>query len=324
VANTANYSSADLASLGFLVELTVQSEPEDHAPPRLVSLAFSPAAIDVSAGAAEVTVTVRVTDDLAGLAWGWARFVSPSGLQAGSAWFDAATRMSGTARDGVYQATMTIPQYIEGGTWHLAGASVSDGVANSTNYSSADLVAMGCASELVVNVNAPPVAQAGPDRNAILGELLAFDGSASSDPGGSIASYVWDFGDGVTAADPAPAHSYSAAGTFTVTLTVTDDDGATASDTAVVTVQTLAGIARSLSALLLNYNLKQGVATSLNQKLQNVLAALEAANAGQRQDAANKLGAFINAVDAQRGKALTSAQADQLEALARRILAVLG
>ncbi|HEY7069412.1 MAG TPA: PKD domain-containing protein [Acidimicrobiales bacterium] len=56
---------------------------------------------------------------------------------------------------------------------------------------------------------------------------VAFNGTGSSDPDGSIASYAWTFGDGTTGTGPTPAHTYAAAGTYTVTLTVTDDDGAT-------------------------------------------------------------------------------------------------
>ena len=81
---------------------------------------------------------------------------------------------------------------------------------------------------------------------------------------------------------------------------------------------------RSLSALVASYGLSNGVERSLTAKLQNAIAALEAANAGSRRDAANKIGAFINAVEAQRGKALTAAQADELTAKAQRILAALG
>jgi PKD repeat protein len=57
--------------------------------------------------------------------------------------------------------------------------------------------------------------------------LVSFDGSASSDPDGTIVSYAWDFGDGSTGTGATASHTYAAAGTFSATLTVTDDDGAT-------------------------------------------------------------------------------------------------
>lgn len=44
-------------------------------------------------------------------------------------------------------------------------------------------------------------------------------------------SYQWDFGDGVTATEPSPSHTYNSAGSYTVTLTVTDNKGNTASQT---------------------------------------------------------------------------------------------
>ena len=55
-------------------------------------------------------------------------------------------------------------------------------------------------------------------------QAVAFDATAS-EPGGSIASYSWDFGDGTGSADQDPSHQYAAAGTYTVRLTVTDDLG---------------------------------------------------------------------------------------------------
>ena len=94
-------------------------------------------------------------------------------------------------------------------------------------------------------------------------------------------------------------------------------------DSIIITVQTPAQAIDELSSLVAAYNIQQGLGGSLDAKLQNVQAALEAVNAGQREDAASKLAAFINAVEAQRGKELTDAQADQLEALARRILSAL-
>jgi len=59
------------------------------------------------------------------------------------------------------------------------------------------------------------------------GSASTFDGSASSDPDGSVARYDWVFGDGTSAANagPRPAHVYASAGTYAVRLTVTDDAG---------------------------------------------------------------------------------------------------
>ncbi|MBI3949103.1 MAG: PKD domain-containing protein [Acidobacteria bacterium] len=84
--------------------------------------------------------------------------------------------------------------------------------------------------------NQPPVANAGPDRTVNVGTSVTFDGSASFDPDGTIVSYFWNFGDGTTASGQLVSHAYNSAGVFTVTLTVTDNAGATASDTALITV----------------------------------------------------------------------------------------
>jgi subtilisin family serine protease len=63
----------------------------------------------------------------------------------------------------------------------------------------------------------------------------SFNGSASSDTDGSIATYAWTFGDGSTGSGATASHTY-AAGTYTVTLTVTDDDHATDSTSKEVAV----------------------------------------------------------------------------------------
>ena len=70
-------------------------------------------------------------------------------------------------------------------------------------------------------------------------------------------------------------------------------------------------------------NLKEGIDNSLDAKLQNALDALEAANAGQRQDAVNKMNAFISAVEAQSGKAIEEADANDLIYKANVIISLL-
>ena len=64
-----------------------------------------------------------------------------------------------------------------------------------------------------------------------------FDGTTSSAPGGTIASYAWDFGDGGTGGTGAAVdHTFGAADTYSVKLTVTDSNGNTGSKTAAVAV----------------------------------------------------------------------------------------
>jgi len=72
--------------------------------------------------------------------------------------------------------------------------------------------------------------------SAMIGQDIAFNGTASADSDGTIASYAWNFGDGATATDSKVTHAYTTAGTYTIQLTVTDDDGKTATTTLSVTI----------------------------------------------------------------------------------------
>jgi PKD repeat protein len=78
--------------------------------------------------------------------------------------------------------------------------------------------------EAVIRVNAPPVADAGPDQIDICSRTVQFDGKGSKDPDGNITVYEWDFGDGSPVGNgSSPTHTYLKPGTYTVTLKVTDD-----------------------------------------------------------------------------------------------------
>lgn len=83
------------------------------------------------------------------------------------------------------------------------------------------------------SANTPPVSDPGGPYAGCVGQTIVFDGTGSFDvdPGGSIVSYEWDFGDGHTGTGPTPGHYYDFAGDYVVVLTVTDDVGATDSDT---------------------------------------------------------------------------------------------
>lgn len=64
----------------------------------------------------------------------------------------------------------------------------------------------------------------------------SFDGSSSSDPDGSVASWAWDFGTG-SGSGVQVAHTFASEGTYTVSLTVNDGQGGTNSTSQQVTVE---------------------------------------------------------------------------------------
>jgi len=106
-------------------------------------------------------------------------------------------------------------------------------------------------------------------------------------------------------------------------VSCTDNAGNTATLPRMYKVITLAGGIGQTVDIVNGMNLQQGIENSLDAKLSNTQQALQASNAGQRQDAVNKLNSVISATEAQRGKQLTSAQADQIIAQVRRIMALL-
>ncbi len=81
--------------------------------------------------------------------------------------------------------------------------------------------------------NQPPVAAF---TSSSLDLTVSVDGSGSSDPDGTIASYTWAFGDGSSGTGVTSSHTYAAAGSYQVTLTVKDDKGATTALTKPVSV----------------------------------------------------------------------------------------
>ncbi|MFQ5637066.1 MAG: cytochrome c peroxidase, partial [bacterium] len=101
------------------------------------------------------------------------------------------------------------------------------------------------ADQVIVNVhspfNQPPAANAGPDQSVTDAdnngfEAVTLNGSASSDPDGSIISYVWSY-DGAQIATGANPTVTLGLGAHTFTLTVTDNQGAAGTDQVNITVQ---------------------------------------------------------------------------------------
>jgi large repetitive protein len=123
-------------------------------------------------------------------------------------------------------ATLTTPNHTYGsaGTYTVT-LTVTD-----------DKGGQGSATTTATVANRLPTANPGGSYSGITLTAIAFDGSASSDPDGTIATYSWDFGDLSTASGAKPSHTYTSSGTYTVRLTVTDDKGGSASASTTATV----------------------------------------------------------------------------------------
>lgn len=119
------------------------------------------------------------------------------------------------------------------GTYHVQLV-VNDGIVDST----ADLV-------IVSTGNSRPVADAGPDLTAVVGDTVTLDGSASSDPDGDVLTYQWSLnatpqGSGATLANAdtvSPSFVPDLQGLYVVQLIVRDASLDSEPDTAEVTVE---------------------------------------------------------------------------------------
>ena len=94
--------------------------------------------------------------------------------------------------------------------------------------------------------NTAPVANAGPDQDVTLGDLVQLDGSQSSDPNGDDLTYAWTFASqpngsaavlsSATVANP--TFTADVAGEFVVELTVSDDELTSSPDQSTISVNT--------------------------------------------------------------------------------------
>lgn len=147
----------------------------------------------------------------------------------------------------------------------------------------------------------------------------------ATSPSGAVVNYAATATDAV---DPnpvvncaPPSGSTFPVGTIAVTCNATDASGNSATASFSVTVFGATEQIADLIDLVNSFNLRQGIENSLDAKLRNLLSA---AGAGNVTTACNLLGAFINEVQAQSGKAITTVQANQLISAANQAKAALG
>lgn len=79
--------------------------------------------------------------------------------------------------------------------------------------------------ELIININQPPIADAGVDQIVCVGQSFSLDANNSTDPDGAITGYEWILGDGATKTGQSVTHTFTQPGIYDVALRVTDNSG---------------------------------------------------------------------------------------------------
>ena len=208
---TAQLTITDAAGLTSTASATVNVSAATVAatPPTAVvssSAAAGAAPLSVSFNGTGSTAAAPAT--IASYAWSFGDGSSATGASASHSFTSA----------GTYTTTLTVTD--------------SKGLTNSASTP----IVVTTALEATTNKTPTAVITATPASGAAP-LVVSFDASGSADTDGSIATYVWNFGDGSTATGKTVTHTYNTAASYSATLKVTDNQGATASTSTTITAQ---------------------------------------------------------------------------------------
>lgn len=148
--------------------------------------------------------------------------------------------------DGATAAGATPTHSYDAGGTYTVTLQVNDGKVDSEPVTT---------TAVINEINDKPVADAGQDQAALVGQPVNFDGSASFDEEGASLGYEWDFADGTTGSGEQTAHAFGAAGTYEVTLMV-DDGSLFDTDTVLVTVSDIPTTTRTMHVDSIDMGLK--------------------------------------------------------------------
>lgn len=243
-----------------------------------------------------------------------------SGAGEGETYLGSTNAATDGAGNGSF--TTTLPADIAAGG--VVTATATDAAGNTSAFSACVNV-----QQVTPPPNQPPVANAGSNQTVTVGTLVTLNGTASFDPdnGPSPLTFLWTQTSGPTvvltgATTATPSFTPTVMGTYVFRLVVNDGaaNSAPASVTITVTPPPVAAQIQSLIVQVRSLGLPHGTENSLLAKLN---AALASVNRGDIGSAEGQLGAFMNEVNAQRGKKISEQDADALIAAAQAIIGVI-
>ncbi len=120
-------------------------------------------------------------------------WVSPDGTEGVG---NGMTLSSGTNLNGTWTATVTVPQFVEAGTWNLSRVIVIDNAGNSKTYSQSDIQALGYPTTLQV-IDGTSVALASATNPSAYNQPVTFTATVTSGTS-TVATGMVNFVDGAT------------------------------------------------------------------------------------------------------------------------------
>jgi hypothetical protein len=139
--NDATISPADLDALSGAgsAEVLNTSVKWDSVPPQVTGVDITPCQVDTASSPQSATVTVSATDDSSGVAR--IEIALVPGISSQVVLCSGLTRISGTANDGVYQGTVSLPAGAKEGIW-TPSVVLTDGSGNRAGFDADQLPAL--------------------------------------------------------------------------------------------------------------------------------------------------------------------------------------
>jgi hypothetical protein len=121
------------------------SSMADNLPPSLAGFSIEPKILGVKPYS--INFTEHVIDDESGFFASAARFSSPSGSENAQVLFTSANLSSGNSRDGIFTASLHLPDGVETGLWQLENLTLVDKEGNRRTLHKEDVLSLGLLTE---------------------------------------------------------------------------------------------------------------------------------------------------------------------------------